>query len=105
MQVMTVNGGHIETVGMVVVELDVGIQVDHMIFAHLLQGKIGVGALALIQESHIELILSPQNIAVKVLHVELMLVQDHQAIIGEIGHQELVMKRSQNTEDALDQAL
>lgn len=106
MPAMTVNDGHIETVGMLVIELGIGIQVDHMIFVHLFQEKIGVGVLALVQENHIELILSPQNIGEKVLHREqLVLVQDHQVIIGGIGHQELVMKISQNTEDALDQDL
>ena len=106
MQAMTLNGGHIETVGMVVIELGVGIQVDHMIFVHLFQEKIGVGVLAPVQENHIELIQSPQNIGEKVLHREqLVLFQDHQVIIGGIGHQELVMKISLNAEDALDQDL
>lgn len=44
---MTMNGGHIETFGMAVTELEGEIQKDHMIIIYLLQEDIRAGVQAL----------------------------------------------------------
>lgn len=81
---MIMNAGYIETLGMVVTELEGGIQIDHMIIIFLRQGEIGVGVLVLEQEKH-ELIRCHPNIDEKVLHVELELCLDHLVIIQEVS--------------------
>lgn len=106
-QPMTMAGGHIETLGMAVKELEGGIQIDHMIISHLPQGEIGVEVFLLEQENHIELILHHPNIDVNILHVEqLVLLLDHQVIIRGVSYlQELAMKRNRSTENVLGPGL
>ena len=87
---MRVSDGHIETLGIVVIDIEEGIQIDHVI---IVPENTGVGVSALGQEDRVELILSRQNVTEKDLHAEQIgLIQDRQAMIEEISPlQELMM--------------
>lgn len=63
------NGGFIETNGRTVIDIEDGIQIDHMIIIHLVREEKGAGVLTLLQGNHIELILFLLN-AEKVHHIE-----------------------------------
>ena len=88
------SGGHIETLGMLMIELE-GV-VDRVTIIHPFQGETGVGVLALEPENHTELIQSHRNVVEKVHHVgQLVLIRDHLVIVEAIGHlQEVVMSTS-----------